>query len=192
MIHAKNNLKYINEDTKILILGTMPSITSRDTFFYHKSTNQFWPILSKLYNCDDICHLSKTKRQCSKDEENNLIKARQNFLKKHKIGLWDIIDECYIKGSKDSSIKNPIYNDLTKLKTEAPNLEHIYFSSKKAFQYYQKYLKQKDKYKNLNNPLYRIWLENIVVKESLPSPSSANAHLKLDEKIKIWSELLDV
>ena len=72
--------------------------TNSDTFFYHKSTNQFWTILSKLYNCNDICHLQKN--EISKDNEEQLINNRKAFLKKHQIGLWDVIDKCNIEKSK--------------------------------------------------------------------------------------------
>lgn len=183
MTQEENKLKYIEKDTKIVILGTFPSEASRDTFFYHKSTNQFWTILSKLYNCNDICHLQKN--EISKDKEEQLIKNRKAFLKKHQIGLWDVIDKCDIDKSKDSSIKNPTYNDLASLKTECPKLEHIYFSSKKAFQFYQKYL-----HDNLKDSAIKTWLENVVIREALPSPSSANARMTLEQKQKRWGELL--
>ena len=183
MTQEENKLKYIEKDTKIVILGTFPSKASRDTFFYHKSTTQFWIILSKLYNCNDICHLQKN--EISKDKEKQLIENRKAFLKKHQIGLWDVIDKCDIDKSKDSSIKNPSYNDLASLKTECPKLEHIYFSSKKAFQFYQKYLRD-----NLKDSASKTWLENVVIKEALPSPSSANARMTLEQKQKRWGELL--
>ena len=183
MTQEENKLKHIEKDTKIVILGTFPSEASRDTFFYHKSTNQFWTILSKLYNCNDICHLQKN--EISKDKEEQLIENRKAFLKKHQIGLWDVIDKCDIDKSKDSSIKNPTYNDLASLKTECPKLEHIYFSSKKAFQFYQKYLQY-----NLKDSASKTWLENVVIREALPSPSSANARMTLEQKQKRWGELL--
>ena len=183
MTQEENKLKHIKKDTKIVILGTFPSEASRDTFFYHKSTNQFWTILSKLYNCNDICHLQKN--EISKDNEEQLINNRKAFLKKYQIGLWDVIDKCDIDKSKDSSIKNPSYNDLASLKTECPKLEHIYFSSKKAFQFYQKYLQY-----NLKDSASKTWLENVVIKEALPSPSSANARMTLEQKQKRWGELL--
>lgn len=188
MSKAENALKYIEKNTKIVILGTFPSEASRKSWFYHKPTNQFWTILSGLYHCKDICHLPK--EQISQDKEKQLIERRKKFLTKHKIGLWDIIKSCDIKGSLDSSIKNPIYNDITALKTECQNLEHIYFSSKKAFQYYQKYLKQTDNYPNLKELTYKKWLEKIVIKEALPSPSSANARMTLAQKQEKWSRLL--
>lgn len=96
-----------------------------------------------------------------------------------------MIKSCYIDKSKDSSIKDPEYNDLTTLKTECPQLECICFSSKKAFKHYQRYLKQVDE-------TYKNWLEKMSNGEEhiLPSPSSAYARMGLDDKIKKWEEFL--
>lgn len=182
------DLKYIESDTKVVILGTFPSEASRDTFFYHKSTNQFWTMMSKIFDDKSVEHLEKNKdssKEEEKKENNALIERRKNFLKKHKIGLWDMIKSCYIDKSKDSSIKAPEYNDLTTLKTECPLLECICFSSKKAFKYYQRYLKQVDE-------AYKNWLEKMSNGEEhiLPSPSSAYARIGFNQKKEDWEEKL--
>ena len=181
------DLKYVEPDAKVVILGTFPSEASRDTFFYHKSTNQFWKIMSEIFGDTSIKHLEtkKNDQKPSPDENLQLIENRKNFLKKHKIGLWDMIKSCYIDNSKDSSIKDPEYNDLTTLKTECPQLECIFFSSKKAFKYYQRYLKQVDE-------TYKNWLEKMSNGEEhiLPSPSSAFARMVSKDKRKKWQKLL--
>jgi len=181
------DLKYIEPDAKVVILGTFPSEASRDTFFYHKSTNQFWKIMSKIFGDNSIKHLEtkKNDQKPTPNENNQLIENRKNFLKKHKIGLWDMIKSCYIDKSKDSSIKDPEYNNLTTLKTECPQLECICFSSKKAFKYYKRYLKQVDE-------TYKNWLEKMSNGEEhiLPSPSSAFARMGSKDKRKIWQKLL--
>ncbi len=181
------DLKYIEPDAKVVILGTFPSEASRDTFFYHKSTNQFWIMMSEIFGDNSIKHLGtkKNDQKPSPNENNQLIENRKNFLKKHKIGLWDMIKSCYIDNSKDSSIKDPEYNDLTTLKTECPQLECIFFSSKKAFKHYQRYLKQVDE-------TYKNWLEKMSNGEEhiLPSPSSAYARIKPEQKKEKWEEKL--
>ncbi|MBE6450093.1 MAG: DNA-deoxyinosine glycosylase [Alphaproteobacteria bacterium] len=181
------DLKYIEPDAKVVILGTFPSEASRDTFFYHKSTNQFWKIMSKIFGDNSIKHLEtkKNDQKPTPNENNQLIENRKNFLKKHKIGLWDMIKSCYIDKSKDSSIKDPEYNNLTTLKTECPQLECICFSSKKAFKYYKRYLKQVDE-------TYKNWLEKMSNGEEhiLPSPSSAYARMGSKDKRKKWQKLL--
>ena len=181
------DLKYIEPNAKVVILGTFPSEASRDTFFYHKSTNQFWTIMSAIFEENSIEHLEtkKNDQKPSPDENLQLIENRKNFLKKHKIGLWDMIKSCYVDKSKDSSIKDPEYNDLTTLKTECPQLECIFFSSKKAFKHYQRYLKQVDE-------TYKNWLEKMSNGEEhiLPSPSSANARMEFNQKKDKWQKLL--
>ena len=181
------DLKYIEPNAKVVILGTFPSEASRDTFFYHKSTNQFWKIMSEIFGDTSIKHLEtkKNDQKPSPDENLQLIENRKNFLKKHKIGLWDMIKSCYIDNSKDSSIKDPEYNDLTTLKTECPQLECIFFSSKKAFKHYQRYLKQVDE-------TYKNWLEKMSNGEEhiLPSTSSAYARIKPKQKKEKWEEKL--
>ena len=175
------DLKYIEPDAKVVILGTFPSEASRDTFFYHKSTNQFWIMMSEIFGDKSVEHL----KESTPNENNQLIENRKNFLNKYKIGLWDMIKSCYIDKSKDSSIKDPEYNDLTTLKTECPQLECICFSSKKAFKYYKRYLKQVDE-------TYKNWLEKMSNGEEhiLPSPSSAFARMDSEKKRKEWEENL--
>ena len=78
------DLKYIEPDAKVVILGTFPSEASRDTFFYHKSTNQFWKIMSEIFGDTSIKHLEtkKNDQKPSPDENLQLIENRKNFLKK--------------------------------------------------------------------------------------------------------------
>ena len=88
---VKHTLKPIyNEQSKVLILGSMPSIISRENnFYYAHKTNRFWKILSILFN---------TKLKTNTDKE--------NFLLNNNIAIFDMIEECDITGSSDSSVKN--------------------------------------------------------------------------------------
>jgi TDG/mug DNA glycosylase family protein len=177
---TKSNLKSaIDKDTRLIILGTFPSVQSRGVWYYHNPKNQFWIILSRIFNNADIL---------SANSNESLINKRKNFLKNQQIGLWDMIESCNIKGSDDNSIKNPKYNDISTIKKKCPNLECIAFSSKKAFQYYEKYLKL------INDDDTKNWLNKMTNngKNVLPSPSPANARMKLDEKKRIWENILQV
>lgn len=185
MAKEENELKCVSDDTKIIILGTFPSKASRKKWFYHKSINQFWKIMSIIFKNEEIKHLAKDDRKSSKKEK-ELIEKRKNFLKSHRIGLWDVIKTCDIEGSLDSAIKNPEFNDLANLKKECPNLKCICFSSQKAFKYYAQYLKTIKDEDILN------WFEKMTDKEKhiLPSPSSANARMTVEEKISQWQKIL--
>lgn len=177
----RSNLEpFIHEDTKLIILGTFPSVTSRGIWYYNNSKNQFWNIISLIFNNKSI--LSKK----NESNDNALINLRKNFLKKKKIGLWDMIESCEIKNSDDNSITNPKYNNIVALKEKCPNLECIAFSSKKAFKYYKQYLNSVEDIDIKN------WLNTMTNndKNILPSPSPANVRIKLNDKKDEWYKVL--
>lgn len=76
-----------DEESRVLILGSFPSIISRkERFYYANKTNRFWNVLKEIF-----------------EEE---IKDREMFCHKHHIALWDVIESCTIEGSSDASITN--------------------------------------------------------------------------------------
>ena len=114
---------YINKDSKVLILGSIPSVKSREYgFYYMHKQNRFWKVMSDLF----------------KDDFPITIEDKKMFLKKHKIALWDVIDTCDINGSSDNSIKNPKVNNIKKL-IDASNVKYIFVTGKKALELYNKY-----------------------------------------------------
>lgn len=122
--NAKHNIKPLyDKESSILILGSFPSVKSREAqFYYHHKQNRFWKILSSVY-------------------EDNLpesIQDKQEFLKRHHIALWDVIASCDIVGSSDSSITNIVINDIDKI-IEKSNIKHIYLNGNKAYDLYVKY-----------------------------------------------------
>lgn len=122
---------FYNYDSEILILGSMPSIVSRQKgFYYMHPQNRFWSVLACVFN----------------EEIANSIEAKKDFLIKHKIALWDTIKSCEIIGSKDSSIKNIKVNNINKLLKET-NIKDIYTLGKKSYDLYNKYIYPKTKKK---------------------------------------------
>jgi len=112
-----------NNNSKILILGSIPSIVSREkNFYYAHKTNRFWKILSILFN--------------EKLETNN---QKKEFLLKNNIALWDVIKSCDIKNSSDASIKNVVANDINSI-LKKTNITTIFCTGKKAYQLFQKYI----------------------------------------------------
>ena len=86
-----------NKNSKILILGSMPSVISRNkNFYYANRNNRFWNIMENLFLTKFNSNLEKRK-----------------FLLDNKIALWDVIKSCEIKGSSDNSIKNVNINDIS-------------------------------------------------------------------------------
>lgn len=113
-----------NEDSKVLILGTMPSpISRKQGFYYAHKQNRFWSILSDLFN----------ETIGTSNEE------RKAFLYKHHIALWDVLQSCQINGADDASIKNSKVNDISFILKNAP-IETIFTTGQKAKKLYDKYI----------------------------------------------------
>ena len=112
-----------DENSKILILGSFPSVKSREQmFFYGHPQNRFWRVLGAVFSCDAPV-TTEEKRE---------------FLIKRNIALWDVIASCDIEGSSDSSIKNVKANDLSQILSRA-DIRKIFVNGKCAQKYYNKY-----------------------------------------------------
>lgn len=113
-----------DKDSRLLILGSFPSVKSRETmFFYGHPQNRFWKVIASIFD---------EKVPSSIDEKRELI------LKNH-LALWDVIAECEIEGSSDASIKNAKANDLSVILENAP-IEKIVVNGKTAEKAYNKYI----------------------------------------------------
>ena len=113
-----------DKDSKVLILGSFPSVKSREEgFFYGHPQNRFWKVTSKVFG----------------DELPVTIDEKKAFLIRNHIALWDVIGSCEIEGSSDSSIRNVTVNDLSVILGTA-DIRAIFLNGKKAEQYYLKYL----------------------------------------------------
>lgn len=85
-------------NSKTLILGSFPSVKSREAmFFYGHPQNRFWKLLAKIF-CEDVPMTTEQKKQ---------------LVLSHNLALWDSIHSCTITGSSDSSIKDVVPNDLS-------------------------------------------------------------------------------
>ena len=94
-------------ESRILMLGTMPSPASREAgFFYMHPRNRFWQVLPAVFG-------EKLKFPNSVAEKEAAIAERRSFLLKHNIALWDVLSSCEILGAQDSSIQNAVPNDFT-------------------------------------------------------------------------------
>lgn len=112
-----------DEASKILILGTFPSVKSRENnFYYGHPQNRFWKILAGLTDCPVPQNVEEKK----------------SFLLEQHIAVWDVIARCDIIGSSDSSIKNVVPTDLSVILGRAP-IRNIYGNGGKACELYRKY-----------------------------------------------------
>ena len=114
-------------ESKILILGSFPSVKSReDNFYYAHPQNRFWRIIASILNEDVPRNINQKK----------------DILLNGKIAVWDVLKSCKIEGSSDASIKEPIVNDISKV-LDITNISCIFFYGNEAFNIYNKYLKSK-------------------------------------------------
>ncbi len=118
-----------DQNSKVLILGSMPSVKSREIgFYYSHPKNRFWKTLEKVY-----------EEKIGENKEEKI-----SFLKKHHIALFDVLKSCEIISSKDYSIKNPVSNDFTEILKNS-KIKVIFTTGRKAHELYQKYCYPKTK-----------------------------------------------
>lgn len=113
-----------DSEAKILILGSFPSVKSREAeFFYGHPQNRFWKVISAVFE----------------EELPTTIEEKRAFILRSRVALWDVIKSCEITGSSDSSIKNVTVNDIVPI-IEATNISKIFVNGKKAYSLYKKYI----------------------------------------------------
>ena len=140
---------YYDNKSVVLILGSMPSVKSKELgFYYMHPQNRFWKTLVRVYNETTPIN----------------IQERKDFLTRHKIALWDVIESCVITGSSDSSIANVKPNNINKILKDS-NVKQIFTTGKKAYNLYNKYCLPKTKKEAI----------------SLPSTSPANCPKGIEE-----------
>lgn len=115
-----------NEQSMILILGTFPSVKSRESaFYYGHPQNRFWKVLAQLTG----------------ENIPTTIEEKKTMLLTHGIAIWDVIASCDIEGSSDSSIKDVIPNDIAGL-LQKSNIQKIYGNGDKACQLYNRFCRE--------------------------------------------------
>ena len=146
-----------NSESKILILGSFPSVKSREQqFYYGHRQNRFWKVLADVFEGGE--HLER-------------VEEKRAFLLAHNVALWDVIESCDIIGSADSTIKNVKENDMHVI-LEASDICAIFANGTKAYELFVKYC-------SMNCPA------EIPVKK-LPSTSPANAAWSVERLTEVW------
>lgn len=149
-----------DENAKILILGSFPSVKSREQkFYYGHPQNRFWKVLAACF-CAEVPVT---------------IEEKKKFLLTHQIALWDVIEECDIVGSSDSSIRNVVPNRMEQI-LDVAEIRAIFANGDKAYQLFLKYCKKEGQ-----PPLYK-----------LPSTSPANAAWRFERLTEAWSAQIRV
>ena len=153
-----------NEHSRILILGSFPSVKSREAgFFYGHPQNRFWKVMGNICNEPKLSEL---------DYETKL-----KTLLNNNIALWDTIKSCKREGSLDSDIQNEKPNDIRKLLKTYPNIETICLNGNKSYSAFKKY--------------FPVLFEKYAC-HRMPSTSPANARYSLNILIKEWFKIISV
>ena len=113
-----------DKDSKVLILGSFPSVRSREAgFFYGHPQNRFWKVTARVFG----------------DEVPQTTEEKKAFLLRNHVALWDVIGSCDIDGSSDASIRNVTVNDIS-LIFKTADIRSVFLNGKKAYSLYQKYM----------------------------------------------------
>ena len=115
-----------DKNSKILILGSFPSVKSREYgFFYGHPQNRFWRIVARI--CNEATPVTN--------------EGKAKFLLNNNIALWDVIESCEIVGSSDSSIKNVKVNDINKI-LDVADISAVFTNGKTADKLFKSYLEE--------------------------------------------------
>ncbi|MGI6010128.1 MAG: DNA-deoxyinosine glycosylase [Ruminococcus sp.] len=148
-----------DERSRVLMLGTMPSPKSRENgFYYGHPRNRFWPVLAEV--CGSPCPGTREEKV--------------KFALDHRIAVWDVLAGCDICGADDSSIQNPVPNDIKAILDQA-DIQAVFTTGTKAYALYQKYCRQKTGMEAF----------------CLPSTSPANCRVSYEDLVKAYSRILE-
>ena len=148
---------FFGSDSQILILGSFPSVKSRESgFYYGHPQNRFWRVLSSVFDAP----LPQT------------IEQKQEFLRTHYIALWDVAAECSIRGSADSSISAVTANDIAPL-LRSTQIKAVFLNGQTAQKLFRKYLSEET-------------AKFGCTVTTLPSTSPANASYSLEKLAAEW------
>ena len=149
-----------NAESKILILGSFPSVKSRENnFFYGHPQNRFWKVMANVLDWNVP----------------TTIEEKREMLLNNYVAVWDVIASCSIVGSSDTSIKDVVVNDFSKI-LENSKVERIYVNGGKAYELYHKYAEK----------------VTGIQAVKLPSTSPANAAWSLEKLTKTWKEIIEI
>lgn len=147
-------------ESKILILGSFPSVKSRENnFFYGHPQNRFWKVMANVLDWNVP----------------TTIEEKREMLLNNYVAVWDVIASCSIVGSSDTSIKDVVVNDFSRI-LENSKVERIYVNGGKAYELYHKYAEK----------------VTGIQAVKLPSTSPANAAWSLEKLTKTWKEIIEI
>lgn len=171
-----------SDHSRILILGSFPSVKSREVqFYYGHPQNRFWRVLRVLYEPE----MAKALGDGEKIPVPATLEEKKALVLDHDLALWDTIEQCSIIGSSDSSIRDVTVTDLPWLMSQC-RIERIYCNGTASYQLFQKYAQ----------PVLESWCREqkreAPIVSKLPSTSPANASWSLPRLVEAWKVIVSV
>lgn len=176
-----------NSESRVLLLGTMPSPASRNAgFFYMHPQNRFWKVLPAVFGETLSMQNSAIQGRDTARENDELlagkrdsaIQERKDFLLRHNIALWDVLFSCGIRGAADATIKDAVPNDFSNI-FEHSKIRRVFCTGKAAYGFWQKLCAKQ-------------YEEKFGIKcECLPSTSPANAAWSLPRLIDAYKKITE-
>lgn len=116
-----------DRNSRVLILGTMPSPRSREQgFYYGHPRNRFWPVLAEVLG--EACP--------------ETVEEKKAMVLRHGIALWDVLASCEIRGADDASIRNPVANNMSEVMDHA-HIRAVFATGTKAASLYRRFCREK-------------------------------------------------
>lgn len=147
-----------DRESRVLLLGSIPSPKSREmAFYYGHPQNRFWKVMAAVLG----------------ESVPETIAQKKAMLKKHHVALWDVLDSCTIVGASDTSIEDPVVNNIKEL-VKKSKVTRIFCTGATAHKLYQK-LCAKD-----------VGIDAV----KLPSTSPANCAVSLEKLVEAYKKVL--
>lgn len=152
-----------DRESRVLLLGSIPSPKSREmAFYYGHPQNRFWKVMAIVLGEEFPKGAPET------------IAQKKAMLKKHHVALWDVLDSCTIVGASDTSIEDPVVNNIKEL-VEKSKVTRIFCTGATAHKLYQKLCVQD------------VGMDAV----KLPSTSPANCAVSLEKLIEAYKVILE-
>ena len=147
-----------DRESRVLLLGSIPSPKSREmAFYYGHPQNRFWKVMATVLG----------------EEIPETITQKRAMLKKHHVALWDVLDSCTIVGASDTSIEDPVVNNIKEL-VKKSKVSRIFCTGATAYNLYQKFCAKE------------VGIDAV----KLPSTSPANCAVSLEKLVEAYKKVL--
>ena len=147
-----------DRESRVLLLGSIPSPKSREmAFYYGHPQNRFWKVMATVLG----------------ESVPETIAQKKVMLKKHHVALWDVLDSCTIVGASDTSIEDPVVNNIGEL-VKKSKVSRIFCTGATAYNLYQKFC------------VKEVGIDAV----KLPSTSPANCAVSLEKLVEAYKKVL--